>query len=100
MVRYFHLENTETYSPWIMVAEECIKCLKQSSSRKTLKSESPNRLWDHCIELKAFIRSNNALDIYGLGGQVPETVMTGQIDDIINLCEYKWFQWMMYYQLK
>ena len=65
-----------------------------------LKSASPKRLWDHCIELKELICSNNALDIYGLEVQVPETVMTGQSADIINLCEYEWFQWVIYYQPK
>ena len=65
-----------------------------------LKSASPKQLWDHCIELKALIRSNTALDIYGIEGQVPETVMTGQTDDIRNICKYEWFQWVMYYQPK
>ena len=31
---------------------------------------------------------------------MPETSMTGQTADIRNLCEYEWFQWMMYYQPK
>ena len=65
-----------------------------------LKSSSPKRLWDHCIELEALIRSDTALAVYGLEGQVPETVMTGQTDDISNLCRYEWFQWMMYCQPK
>ena len=29
---------------------------------------------------------------------MPETVMTGKTSVIRNLCEYEWFQWVMYYQ--
>ena len=84
----------------MMDAKGCIKQLKKGSSRKMLKSASPKQLWDHCIELKALIRSNTALDIYGIESQVPETVMTGQTDDIRNICKYEWLQWVMYYQPK
>ena len=95
-----HLVNTEPYSPWMMSTKGCSKHLKQGLYHKMLKSESPKRLWDRCIELEALIRSNTALDIYGLEVQVPKTVMTGQVSDISNLCEYEWFQWVMYYQPK
>ena len=63
-----------------------------------LKSSSPKVFWDHCIELEALIRSHTALDIYGLEGQVPEALMSGQTGDISNLCEFEWFQWVMFYQ--
>ena len=61
-----HLVNTDPYSPWMMAVKGCIKHLKQVLPRKMLKSASPKRLWDHCIELEALILSNNALTIYGL----------------------------------
>ena len=57
----------------------------------------PELLWDHCIELEALIRSHTTLDIYGLEGQVPETVIYGQTGDISNLCEFEWFQWVMFF---
>ena len=38
-------------------------------------TESPKKLWDHCLELEALNRLNTALDIYLIGGEVPETVM-------------------------
>ena len=92
------LVNTEPYYPWSMASKGCIKHLNQGLSRKILKSASPKQLWDNCIELEALIRSNNVLDIYGIEGQVPETVLTGQTGDISNLCKYEWFQWVIYYQ--
>ena len=94
----FQLVNTDPYSPWMMASKVCIKHLKQGSSQKMLKSAYLKRLWDHCIELDALIRSNNALDIYSLEVQGPETVITGQTADISNLCEYEWLQGVMYCQ--
>ena len=93
-----HLVTTEPYSPWMQAAEGCIKQTKLGSSRKMLKTGCPKALWDHCIELEALIRSHTALDIFGLEGQVPETLMSGQTGDISNLCEFEWFQWVMFYQ--
>ena len=57
-----------------------------------LKYGSPKALWDHYIELEALIRSHATLDIYGLEGQIPETVMSDQTDDIISLSEFEWFE--------
>ena len=92
-----HLVNTEPYSPWMNAAEGCVKHVKQGSSRKMMMSGSPMRLWDHSGEHEALIRSHTALDIYGLFGQVPEAKMTGNTPDISSLCEFEWFQWVMFY---
>ena len=63
-----------------------------------LRSGSPNTLWDHSLELEGAVRSHTCLDIYALDGQVPETVMMGQTADISHLCEYEWFDWVVYYE--
>ena len=84
-----HIVTTENYSPWMQAAEGCIKQTKLGSSRRMLNSGSPKALWDHCIDLVALIRSHTALDIYGLEGQVPETVMSVQTGDISSLCEFE-----------
>ena len=59
-------------------------------------TSTPKTLWDHCIECQALIRSHTALDTCGLEGQLPETIMMGETADISNLCEYEWFEWVMY----
>lgn len=41
--------------------------------------------------------SHTALDIFGLQGEVPETVMMGQTAAISNLWEFEWFEWVMYH---
>ncbi len=77
-------------------AEGTIRELKRATRRAMLKAQSPKRLWDYCLELQAKIRSNTAHDITTLGGQTPETLMSGETADISALCEYDWFQWLHY----
>ena len=91
-----HHRTIEPYSPWSNAAEMNIRELKRGASRKMLRSHAPKKLWDHCLELEAFVRSCTAHDHYALNGEVPETVMKGQPADISNICEYEWYQWVMY----
>ena len=96
----FHLVTTDPYYPWMQATEGCIKQTKLGSSRRMLKSGSPKPLWDHCIDLEALIRSHTDRELYGLEGQVPETVMSVQTGDISSLCEFEWFEWVMFFQPK
>ena len=91
-----HLRAIEPHSPWSNVAKSAIRELKRGVGRKMVKSGAPRRLWDHCLELEALIRSNTALDIYELKGQVPETVMSGETSDISPFVEFEWYQWLMF----
>ena len=81
-----HLVNTEPYSPWKQADDGCIKKLNKASSRKLISYGSPKKLYDHCKELMALIRSHTAHTSYELQGEVPETIMTGQTSDISNIC--------------
>ena len=73
-----------------------VKELKKGSGRKLIKSGIPKRLWDDCLELESFIRSNTAHGIYKLDGEVPETIMYSEMSDISQFCEFKWFAWVMF----
>ena len=57
---------------------------------------SPKKLWYHCLELEAFIHSKTALEVYIPDGEEPETVMKGQASDISHICEFSWYQWVMF----
>ena len=91
-----HQRQTEPYSPWMNAAEGCIRELKRGSSRKMLKTGSPKTLWDHCIELEGLIRSCTVNDIYETNGETPETIMTGNTADISHICEFGWYDWVMF----
>ena len=68
-----HIRQTEPYSPWSNAAEGAIRELKKGIAKKMLETKAPKRLWDHCVQLEAKIRSNTANTSLILNGQVPET---------------------------
>jgi hypothetical protein len=61
-----------------------------------IKSGSPKCLWDHCLELEAYVRSCTSNDIYITAGQVPKTIMTGNTADISHIAEFGWYNWVMF----
>jgi hypothetical protein len=61
-----------------------------------MKTRSPNVLWDHCIELEALVCSNTSNNIYMTNGEVPETIMTGSTADISHICQFAWYDWVMF----
>ncbi len=91
-----HARQTEPYSPRQQAAEGCIRKLKRGVSRKMIKTGSPRVLWDHCIELKALICSSTSNNVYMTNGKVPETIMTGSTADISHICEFGWYDWVMF----
>jgi hypothetical protein len=91
-----HARLTEPYSPWQQAAEGCIHELKWGVSRKMIKTSSPKVLWDHCIELEALIRSSTSNNIYMTNGEVPETIIIGSTANISHICEFGWYDWVIF----
>ncbi len=91
-----HARQTEPYSPWQQAAEGCIRKLKRGVSRKMIKTSSPRVLWDHCSELEALIHLSTSNDIYITNGKVPETKLTGSTANISHICEFGWYDWVMF----
>jgi hypothetical protein len=91
-----HLSVTEPYAPWQQAAKGCILELKQGVSHKMIKTGVPKCLWDHCIKLEGLIRSHTKNDIYATGGEVPETIMKGGTAYISQICEFAWYDWVMF----
>jgi hypothetical protein len=65
-----------------------------------VKKKSPKVLWDYCLTLASLVRSNIAHNIYQLKCQVPETIMMARTSDISHICEYEWYEWLMYHEEK
>jgi hypothetical protein len=95
-----HPRVTEPYSPWQQAAEGFIRELKRGSSRKMIKSRSTKCLWDHCLELEAYVRSCTSNYIYMTAGQVPETIMIGNTANISHITEFRWYDWVMFHDNK
>jgi hypothetical protein len=89
--------QTEPYSPWQQAAESCIRKLKRGVSHKMIRTGSPSVLWDHCIEHEVFIRLSTSNNVYMTNGKVPETIMTGSTADISHICEFGWYDWVMFW---
>ena len=75
-----------------MLQKDRLKEMKKEAGYKLLWSREPKYLWDDCLELEAYIRSNTVPEIYKLDGEVPETVMSGETSDISQFCKLEWFE--------
>ena len=53
-----HFRQTEPFTSWSNAAKREIKEVKKDSSRKLFKSGALKRVWDGCLELGFYIRSN------------------------------------------
>ncbi len=61
-----------------------------------IKTGSPRVLWDHCIELEALIGSLTSNSVYMTNGKVPETITTSSTANISHICEFGWYDWVMF----
>jgi hypothetical protein len=91
-----HTRQTEPYSPWQQAAEGCIRELKRGVPHKMIETGSPRVLWDHCIELEALIRSLTSNTVHMTNGKVSETIVTGRTANISHICEFGWYDWVMF----
>ena len=69
-----------------------VKKLKKGSGRKLFKSGTPKKLWDDCLELESYRRSNIAHIIYKPDGKVPEIIIFRETFTIRQFCEFEWFE--------
>ena len=73
-----HLKQFEPYTPLSNATEREVKELKKGVGYKLMLPRAPKWLWDDCLELEAYIRSNTAHKIYKLDGEVPKTVTSSE----------------------
>ena len=78
------------------MAEVGIKELKRGAGRKILKARSPQRLWDHCVELESYVRSNTSHNIDCLNGETPEIIMSGETSDLSQFIDLEWYAWIIF----
>ena len=87
----------ELDSPQQNAAEGAIHEVKHGAGRKQAKKRSPFKLWDHWLELEAYIQLNMALNSYELQGQVLATILSRQTADISPFVQHGWYDWIKYY---
>ena len=59
-----HFKQLELYTPPSSTTEREIEELKKMAGHKLLWSRAQKHLWDDCLELEAYVRSNTAHEIY------------------------------------
>ena len=64
--------------------------------KKTIKSNSPKKLCDDCVEFDMEIRSCTANNVFELKSEAPRTVMKGSTVNITHLCEFGWYDWVYF----
>ena len=82
------------------LSETAIKELKKHYRRVMMETNAPEVVWDYCLEWCALVRSNTALNIRSLDGQVPATVITGDTSDISHLAEFGFWDWVWFVDTK
>ena len=92
-----HVRVTEPHSPWQQAAKGCIREPKHGVARKMIRTGAPKRVWNHTIELEGFICSHIANDIYAMVGGVPEIIMGGGTAEISQICDFAWYNWVMFH---
>jgi hypothetical protein len=85
------------YTPLSDRAELAIRELKKKTRRHLEASHCPKRLWDDCMELVADINAHTVHDSFGLYGQTPQTLLTGNTPHISILAEFHWYQWVKWF---
>ena len=94
-----HKKQMEPHSSWMNLCESEIRELKRGSTRKMRKRNFPTKkLWDHCLELELRICSatTNNLPCYDLDQMTPESKMFGMSADISDICEFEFYEWVMF----
>ena len=69
--------------------------------RKDMRmTSSPLVLWDYCMERRALIFQITAKTLFQLNGVNPHTFTFGTEADISNLCQYGWYEWVYFRDVK
>ena len=61
-----------------------------------MKRNVPKKLWDHCLEMESRIRSATTLPRFDLDHHTPEAKMHGMSSDISDICEFEFYEWVMF----
>jgi hypothetical protein len=94
------IKQTEHNTPWSNAAENGVRELKKALARQILKKHSPKCLWDDAVELQAHILSHTAGNQFGLNGETPETMLSGETANISEFAEFDWYNWIKFRDTK
>jgi hypothetical protein len=91
-----HIKQTEPHTQSSNMGEGGVRELKRGVGRQMLRYGYPKLLWDDCIIRETYVKSHTSLDIFGLEGQVPESIVKGETVDISTITEHAWYEWVKF----
>ena len=77
-------------------AERAIKTFKDETKMDLFRSNAPLILWCYCLERRVEIINSTCRSNPLLKNETPHTKLTGQPTDISRICEYAWYEWVIY----
>ena len=78
-------------------AKLLVVMFKEATRKYLSESNSPIALWDYCMERQALIFNCTAKKLFQLNGTNPYTATLGDQADISNLCQFRWYEWVYYW---
>jgi hypothetical protein len=90
--------TTEKSSPWQNRTEVEIRELKRHVRRLMTRSCTTLPFWDFCCQYTVELRNRIACPLPQLHGRTPYEALTGNTPDISEFLEFKWFQYIWYYE--
>jgi hypothetical protein len=94
------LKVLEAETQWANRAELYIGLMKEATRKDMRLSGSPLVLWDYCMERRALIFQITAKKLFQLNGTNPHTLTFGSEADISHICQYGWYEWIYYRDVK
>lgn len=90
------LQVLEEGTPWSNKAELYIGILKEAVQKDMKDSSCPLPFWDYCVERRARIHNLTASNLFQVHGSNPYTSETNEVGDILNLTQFKFYDWCYY----
>jgi hypothetical protein len=94
------LKVLEAETQWEIRAKLYIGLMKEATRKDMRSSGSPLVLWDYCMERRALIFQITTKKLFQLNGTNPHTMTFGTKADISNLCQYGWYKWVYFRDVK
>ena len=91
------IQLLEESTQWADLAEKYISILKAAVLKDLHDSFCPMKLWCYVVKYRNAVYNVTACDTFKLGGVNPHMVTHGQEADISNLCCFKFYEWVYYW---
>jgi hypothetical protein len=94
------LKVLKAENQWANCTKLYIGLMKEAMRKDMHSSGSPLALWNSCMERQALIFQITAKKLFQLNRTNPHTMTFGTKADISHICQYGWYKWVYYRDVK